>query len=47
MLVFLEAKFLSGYTVRIVGYTEEAKKEKRLLLSILKNIKMSLAAVIL
>jgi hypothetical protein len=46
MLVFLEAKFISGYTVRIVGYTEQAK-ERRLLLSVLKNIKMSLAAVIL
>jgi hypothetical protein len=47
MLVFLEAKFISGYTVRIVGYTEQTKKERRLLLSVLKNIKMSLAAVIL
>jgi len=39
MLVILEAKFISGYTLRIVGYTEQAKKEKRLSLSTLKNIK--------
>jgi hypothetical protein len=41
LLVFLEAKFVSGCTVRIVGYTEQTQKEKGLLLKILKNIKMS------
>jgi hypothetical protein len=41
ILLFLEAKFISGCTVRVVGYTEQTQKEKVLLPKILKDINMS------
>jgi hypothetical protein len=41
ILAYVEAKFVSTRTVRIVGYTEQTQKEQGLLLKIPKNTKTS------